>query len=98
MRRTAFMLSAAALTAMVFQLPAPAGPAPVAAPAAAFELGGVPCTLIPVAEAATPVGVGSCRGVRPGGRLQTELGFCTYNFLFQAPGGQRYIGTAGHCI
>ena len=45
-----------------------------------------------------PVGVGSCPGVRPGGEVQTEQGLCTLNFLFVTPEGERFIGTAGHCI
>jgi hypothetical protein len=70
------------------------------APARPFQLGGRPCSLIPVPSAgeATPVGVGSCPGVRPGARVQTKVGLCTFNFLFRAPDGQRYMGTAGHCI
>jgi hypothetical protein len=28
----------------------------------------------------------------------TEVGGCTFNFLFRTPDGTRYIGTAGHCI
>jgi len=36
--------------------------------------------------------------VRPGGRLETDIGLCTYNFLVRGPDGTRYIGTAGHCI
>lgn len=47
---------------------------------------------------ATPVGIGSCPGVRPGGFLRTPIGGCTYNFLFQGSDGNRYIGTAGHCF
>jgi hypothetical protein len=100
MRRTGMMLAVASLTALVFQLPGSAEPGTAAPTVAAptLELGGVPCTLIPVADTATPVGVGTCKGVRPGGRLQTDIGLCTYNFLFATPDGQRYIGTAGHCI
>jgi hypothetical protein len=69
-----------------------------------FGLGDVPCSLIPVppakatAPVTAPVGTGTCPGVRPGGRLMTEIGGCTFNFLFRAPDGTRYIGTAGHCI
>jgi len=70
------------------------------APARPFQLGGRPCSLVPVPAAgeATPVGVGSCPGVRPGARVQTKVGLCTFNFLFRVPDGQRYMGTAGHCI
>jgi hypothetical protein len=28
----------------------------------------------------------------------TTIGDCTLNFLFRAPDGTRYIGTAGHCV
>jgi hypothetical protein len=30
--------------------------------------------------------------------VQTEQGLCTLNFLFVTPEGERFIGTAGHCI
>ena len=45
-----------------------------------------------------PVGIGTCPGVRPGGEVLTEQGLCTLNFLFVTPAGERFIGTAGHCI
>ena len=72
------------------------------APAAAagggtWTLGGVPCDLIEV-QAAAPVGVGTCPGVRPGAIVQSDKGSCTFNFLFAGSDGRRYIGTAGHCI
>jgi hypothetical protein len=86
------MLALAALAAVILPPPAPAGES-----GAAFTLGGTPCSLIPV-PAAAPAGTGACEGVRPGGRVETEIGLCTYNFLFRAPNGTRYIGTAGHCI
>lgn len=109
MRRVGLMLALAAVTAVILPPAAPAGesgPTPIQTVAASltgatpdFSLGGAPCSLIPVPAAdATPVGVGPCAGVRPGGRVETEIGLCTYNFLFQAPDGTRYIGTAGHCI
>jgi hypothetical protein len=62
-----------------------------------WTLGGVPCQLIAV-PAATPVGTGSCPGVRPGAVVESDVGQCTFNFLFQGSDGSRYIGTAGHCI
>jgi hypothetical protein len=70
-----------------------------AAPASAddWTLGGVPCDLIEV-PAAAPVGTGTCPGVRPGAIVQSDVGQCTFNFLFQGSDGRRYIGTAGHCI
>jgi hypothetical protein len=109
MRRTVMMLIMAAMAAAVAPLTAAAAGAPheaeaaqsgVGAVARPFALGGKPCSLIPVPAAgeATPVGVGTCPGVRPGGRVQTKVGFCTFDFLFKGPDGQRYMGTAGHCI
>jgi hypothetical protein len=62
-----------------------------------WTLGGVPCRLIGV-PAATPIGTGACPGVRPGAIVESDVGQCTFNFLFQGSDGQRYIGTAGHCI
>ncbi|MDQ3305025.1 MAG: S1 family peptidase [Actinomycetota bacterium] len=68
-----------------------------------WTLGGRPCSLIEVpavgsVPTATPFGVGSCPGVRPGSLVQTEGGACTLNFMFTDPDGDRYMGTAGHCI
>jgi hypothetical protein len=71
--------------------------APASAAKADWTLGGLPCSLIDVPSAA-PVGTGSCPGVRPGGLVESEKGFCTFNFLFTGADGRRYIGTAGHCI
>ena len=110
MRRPGLMVGLAALAAVV--LPGPAlADGPVAtersrreAPAAAREipvtLGGMPCSMIPVASAEdpAPVGPGPCPGVRPGGRVVTTIADCTLNFLFRASDGTRYIGTAGHCV
>lgn len=62
-----------------------------------WTLGGVPCRLIEV-PAAGPFGVSSCPGVRPGAILQTEAGTCSLNFMFTDPQGNRYMGTAGHCL
>lgn len=64
-------------------------------------LGGRPCSLVPVPQidAAAPVGVlGGCEGVRPGGVVASEVGLCTFNFLFSGSDGRRYMGTAGHCV
>ncbi len=106
MRRPVLMVGLAALAALALPVPALAG-GPVAtdlprheAPAIPFALGGVPCSLIPVPAAGdpAPVGSGRCPGVRPGGRVVTKVGDCTLNFLFRAPDGTRYIGTAGHCV
>jgi hypothetical protein len=112
MRRTVLMLGVAAMAAAVLPMAASAGSGttvtvsrPVAtATATPFTLGGAPCKLIgvPAAGAAKegtkPVGIGTCPGVRPGGEVQTEQGLCTLNFLFVTPAGERFIGTAGHCI
>jgi hypothetical protein len=109
MRRAGVMLGVAALAAVILPSPAPAGESGPTSPrqaaatltgaSSAFTLGGAPCSLIPVPAAeAAPAGPGPCEGVRPGGRLETDIGLCTYNFLFRAPDGTRYIGTAGHCI
>ena len=91
----AMLMVGSALAAMVLPLPALAGGSgeiPV-------TLEDAPCSPIPVpaAEEMAPVGPGTCPGVRPGARLVTEVGGCTFNFLFRSPDGTRYIGTAGHC-
>ena len=104
MRRKALIV---ALAAVVLPVPAFAdGPAPTSRWSAeeAREIpstsGGVGCSLIPVPAAGepAPVGSGPCPGVRPGGRVVSRIGDCTLNFLFKAPDGTRYIGTAGHCV
>jgi hypothetical protein len=111
MRRPVLMVGLAALAATALPIPALAdgrvatgrhrheAQAPVAR-VIPFSPGDVPCSLIPVPVAgdATPVGFGTCPGVRPGGRVVTTIGDCTLNFLFRAPDGTRYIGTAGHCV
>jgi hypothetical protein len=105
MRRTVLM-GLAVLSAATMPLTASAGQGSVSAPggaavaqASSFTLGGAKCSLIKVpAVGAMPVGVGSCPGVRPGAVVQTQVGLCTLNFLFEAPDHQRYMGTAGHCI
>ena len=108
MRRSVLMPVVAVLSACVMPLGASAGsgkhsaPArPAAAPASSsFTLGGAKCSLIevPAADGSLPVGVGACPGVRPGGELNTEIGVCTMNFLFETPSKERFIGTAGHCM
>jgi hypothetical protein len=106
MRRSVLMPVIALLAACVMPLAADAGPgtAPArgraAVAATPFTLGGAKCSLIqvPTADGKLPVGVGTCPGVRPGGEVRTDIGQCTYNFLFTTPEGERYIGTAGHCI
>src|SRR5918992_2755432 len=62
-----------------------------------FTLGGKPCKLIPV-PAAAPVGTSPCPGVRPGAIVNSDKGQCSFNFLFTGSDGNRYMGTAGHCI
>jgi hypothetical protein len=107
MRRSVLMPLVGVLAACVMPLAASAGSGAAStqgrsavAPASSFTLGGAKCSLIgvPAADGQLPVGVGTCPGVRPGGELRTELGQCTLNFLFVTPDGERYIGTAGHCI
>ncbi|MGH9039551.1 MAG: hypothetical protein ACRDZ3_04910 [Acidimicrobiia bacterium] len=108
MSRPGLMFGLAALAAVVLPLPALAD-GPVTATGSVHEaaseeipfiLGGRPCSLIPVpaAEDPAPVMPGSCPGVRPGGRVVSSIGECTFNFLFRAPEGTRYMGTAGHCV
>jgi hypothetical protein len=108
MRRSVLMPVLAVLSACVMPLAASAGSgsAPAASRPAAtqaapsFTLGGAKCSLIgvPVADGSLPVGVGTCPGVRPGAEVQSEIGLCTLNFLFETPDKERYIGTAGHCV
>lgn len=52
-----------------------------------------------------PVRTGSCPGVRPGARVSTDLGGCSFNFVFTATDPTddeaefpTLIGTAGHCL
>lgn len=68
---------------------------------AALDIGGVKCTLIPIVGD-VPVGVSGCPGVRPGASIDTSNlqggGHCTLNFLFSGSDGNRYAGTAAHCV
>jgi hypothetical protein len=106
MRRWLLMLGVAVLSAAMMPLAASAGQgtAPAASRAAAapasFRLGGAHCSLIgvPAADTKVPVGIGTCPGVRPGAEVQSQVGLCTLNFLFETPDHERFIGTAGHCI
>lgn len=106
MRRSVLMPVIGVLAATVMPLAAGAGSGTASAPkraatqASSFTLGGAKCSLIgvPSADSTLPVGVGTCPGVRPGGELRSDIGQCTLNFLFKTPEGERYIGTAGHCI
>jgi hypothetical protein len=65
--------------------------------AGTWTLGGTRCSLIEV-PAAAPVGTSACPGVRPGAVVESDVGQCTFNFLFLGSDGNRYMGTAGHCI
>jgi hypothetical protein len=100
MRRTGLLLLVGALSAAVMPLSAGAGPVPE--DEAGLVLGGQECALIDVPAVtdspASPVGVGTCPGVRPGARVITDKGMCTFNFMFTGADGERYMGTAGHCI
>ena len=107
MRRSVLMPVVGVLAATVMPLAAGAGSGTASAPkraavqaSSSFTLGGAKCSLIkvPSADSTLPVGVGTCPGVRPGGELRSDIGQCTLNFLFKTPEGERYIGTAGHCI
>ncbi|MEW6273210.1 MAG: hypothetical protein AB1689_28355 [Thermodesulfobacteriota bacterium] len=62
-----------------------------------WTLGGVPTQLIEV-PAAAPFGITTCPGVRPGAIVNSDVGQCSFNFLFAGSDGATYIGTAGHCI
>ena len=57
-------------------------------------------------QEAPPFGIGACPGVRPGAQLWTDIGGCTFNFLWkglrrdaqgQLVDAGMFIGTAGHC-
>jgi hypothetical protein len=92
-RLRALVAGAAALVVTTVFLPAPAQ----AGDATNWTLGGAPCT-IGVGTAAPPFGTGTCPGVRPGAVVVSDAGQCTFNFLFKGSDGNRYMGTAGHCI
>lgn len=48
--------------------------------------------------AAAPIGTPEEAGVQPGGEARIGDALCTFNFLFQGSDGNRYMGTAGHCV
>jgi len=81
-----------------------AGPVRADEAIGSWTLGGVECDLIPTTQngsevAAPPVGVGPfCSGVRPGATVLSSSGQCSFNFMWKDPSGNRYMGTAGHCI
>jgi hypothetical protein len=100
------------MVAVVLGMLAPAGAgasaAPVVpAPPCAHDVAGTTVAgPAPVGEEATPVGVGSCPGVRPGALVRSPIGTCTFNYRFDGVTYDglgnaittRYIGTGGHCI
>lgn len=73
--------------------------------AAALGLLGLAGLIVPAgadravaANGSPPVGFDASAEVQPGGLVTSEVGVCTLNFLFTGSDGNRYIGTAGHCI
>lgn len=78
------------------------GPAQARESEGSWTLGGVECGLIPTrtdAQTHLPVGVlVPCPGVRPGATVLSPAGQCTFNFMWRDGAGNRYMGTAGHCI
>lgn len=101
-RRSLVLLVVTAVAALGFATPARAGLlSPILGgsdgPEADWTLGGQPCRLIEMPTAA-PFGVTSCPGVRPGSVIDAGVGLCSLNFMFTDPTGQRYMGTAGHCL
>jgi hypothetical protein len=94
---------------MLLTVAAPAA-ALVALPAAAEpEQPDLCVPAIATIDATTPLGFGSCPGVRPGAMIRIprpDLGddthVCTLNFFFMGTdsrgGTHAYMGTAGHCI
>jgi hypothetical protein len=56
-------------------------------------LAAIACALVPGSAVAA-----SGDGVHPGAILNSDIGQCTDNFLFDGSDGNRYIGSAGHCV
>jgi hypothetical protein len=56
-------------------------------------LAAVACALVPASAIAA-----TSDGVHPGAILNSDVGQCTDNFLFDGSDGNRYIGSAGHCV
>lgn len=54
--------------------------------------------MLPASSTPPPVS-SNCPGIRPGALMTSPAG-CTMNFVFRngPSGGDRYIGTAGHCV
>ncbi len=100
------LLVAAAAAALSLSVVAPAQAllgvsTPLESTKSDWTLGGVPCQLIevPAVQTASPIGTPtSCGGVRPGAVVRSDTGQCSFNFLFNGSDGNRYMGTAGHCI
>ena len=98
MRRSALILISCCAAFVAVAPPQGASGLIGTAPTGNWTLGGTSCTLIPTAvPAASPVGTGTCPGVRPGAIVTSFVGQCTLNFLFEGSDGSTYIGTAGHC-
>jgi hypothetical protein len=101
-RRSLVLVLVTALAGLAFVTPARAGLlSPLLGGSSGTEadwtLDGKPCRLIEMPTAA-PFGVSACPGVRPGSLIDAGAGMCTLNFMFTDPTGQRYMGTAGHCL
>lgn len=64
----------------------------------ACALAGVPVGMAPSQAEPAPVGLTVDPGVQPGGRVFSQVGGCTLNFMFRGSDGSRFMGTAGHCI
>ncbi len=85
--------------ALLSVLSLPSSPAGARAVAERADTSGAGCEARTQLTGATPVGVGPCDGVRPGGfHRPRRSGGCTWNFLFRGSDGHRYMGTAGHCL
>jgi hypothetical protein len=84
------VLFVAALSLLVLGVPSQA--APKAAP------GKGPCIDLTF-PSASPIGTGSCPGVRPGALtlIPSEGVSCTLGFVYSDKTGKTYITTAGHC-
>ena len=54
--------------------------------------------LLPPRPAALPLSPGRCAGVRPGAMLLSDVGLCSFNYLFTGSDGRSYMGSAGHCV
>ena len=87
MRRPVLMVGLVALAAVVPPVPA-------------LAVEGPPARLLSWRPGRTRRrwGPGRARGCVPGAGSLTTVGDCTLNFLFRAPDGVQYIGTAGHCV